>query len=411
MKIVRPLCSKVINLYQFLLRTVPKIMASSSLMTAYAADLRQSEERYSRLYNDTPVMLHSIDHGGRLVSVSNYWLETLGYERSEVLGRISTEFYTPASRAYASEVILPEFFRTGSCKEVSYQIVKKTGEILDVLLSAIAERDSAGKVIRSLAVMVDVTERKRAEEEIKRLNADLAARAADLEDVNRELDAFNYTVAHDLRQPLNAIGINCQAINILCGDQLQEECKGYVQEAYNGTLRMNQLINALLNFSRMVHVEPTREMVDMCVLAHEVATALKLTEPGRQVAFRIANGIMAYGDADLLRVVLDNLIGNAWKYTAQQEETVIEFGVTTVGEETAYFVSDNGPGFDMADTKKLFDPFQRIAGKTEFAGHGIGLATVERIIRRHGGRVWAEGAPGKGATFVFCLASYSSRAT
>ncbi len=369
-------------------------------------NLRHSEDRYSRLYNDTPVMLHSIDHNGRLVSVSNYWLETLGYESSEVLGRISTEFYTEESRSYATEVVLPEFFRTGSCKEVPYQIVKKNGDILDVLLSATAERNSQGKVVRSLAVMVDVTERKRAEEEIKRLNIDLAARAAELEDANRELNTFNYTVAHDLRQPLNVIGISCQAIDVLFGDQLQEECREYVRKAYGSALRVNQLIEDLLNFSRMVHFEPVRKMVDMSALAREVATTLKLVEPERQVDVRIADGVWAYGDASLLRVVLDNLIGNSWKYTAQQKKAVIEFGMTTVGEETAYFVRDNGPGFDMADAEKLFVPFQRIAGKAEFAGHGIGLATVERIIRRHGGRVWAEGAPGKGATFIFqCLSS------
>ena len=365
--------------------------------------LRHSEERYRRLYKDTPVMLHSIDPGGRLVSVSNCWLETLGYEKSEVLGRLLTEFFTAASRSYATEVVFPEFFRTGSCKEVPYRVVKKNGDIMDVLLSATAELDSEGKVVRSLAVMVDVTERKRAEEEIKRLNSDLAARAAELEDANRELDAFNYTVAHDLRQPLNVIGINCQAIDILCGDQLQEECKDYVQKAYNGTLRMNQLIDDLLNFSRMVHVEPVREMVDMCALAHEVATVLKLTEPERQVDFRIADGILAYGDADLLRVVLDNLIGNAWKYTGMREKAVIEFGVTDIGGVPTYFVRDNGKGFDKANTDKLFAPFQRLPGDGKYRGFGIGLATVERIILRHGGRVWAEGEPDKGATFRFTI--------
>ena len=140
-------------------------------------ELRRSEERYRRLYNDTPVMLHSIDHEGRLVSVSNYWLETLGYTRDEVLGRKTSEFLTEASKRYAKEVVLPAFFQTGSCHEVAYQFVKKNGEVLDILLSAIAERNDEGEVIRSLAVMIDVTERKRAEKEIEKLNADLAARA------------------------------------------------------------------------------------------------------------------------------------------------------------------------------------------------------------------------------------------
>jgi PAS domain S-box-containing protein len=366
-------------------------------------ELRHSEERYRRLYNDTPVMLHSIDQDGRLISVSNYWLETLGYERSEVLGRISTEFLTAASRSYATEVVIPEFFRIGFSKEVPYQMVKNNGEILDVLLSSIAERDSDGTVVRSLAVMVDVTERKRMAEEIERLNTDLATRAAELEVANRELEAFNYSVAHDLRQPLNIISSYCQVIMELCGDQLDEQCKGYLQGSYEGTLRMNMLIEALLNFSRMGHVEPRRETVDLSAMAHEVAAELKLAEPGRRVTFLIADGVSANGDASLLRVVLDNLLGNAWKYTGMREEAVIEFGATESDGNKAYCVRDNGAGFDMANADKLFTPFRRLPGAEEWRGFGIGLATVERIVRCHGGKVWADGEPGKGATFYFTL--------
>jgi PAS domain S-box-containing protein len=179
-------------------------------------ELRLSEERYRRLYNQTPVMLHSIDDDGRLVSVSDYWLETLGYERSEVLGRRTTEFLTESSRHYATEAILPDFFLTGSCKEVPYRFVKKNGEALDVLLSAIAERNDEGEVVRSLAVMVDVTDRKRAEEEIEQLNTDLAARAIALENANRELEAFSYSVSHDLRKPLTVISGYSQVIRETC---------------------------------------------------------------------------------------------------------------------------------------------------------------------------------------------------
>jgi PAS domain S-box-containing protein len=368
-------------------------------------ELRHGEERYRRLYNETPVMLHSIDHDGRLVSVSNYWLETLGYERSEVLGRISTDFHTETSRSYATEVVLPEFFRTGSCKNVPYQLVKKNGEIMDVLLSAIAERDSEGKVVRSLAVSIDVTDRKRAEEEIARLNVTLAARAAELEDANRELETFNYTVAHDLRQPLNAIGLNCQALDLLCGTSLSKECKGYIQGSYEGTLRMNQMIEALLNFSIMAHAQLSRGRVDLSSMAKAVAAELQGAKAARLVTFQIAEGISTDGDPSLLRVVLDNLLGNAWKYTAKQEKAVIEFGVKEIDGVPAYFVRDNGAGFDKTDEDKLFLPFQRLPGAEECKGFGIGLATVERIIRRHGGKIWAEGEPGKGAAFFFTLAT------
>jgi signal transduction histidine kinase len=243
----------------------------------------------------------------------------------------------------------------------------------------------------------EVAERVEAQGLLKGANAELG-------EANRELEAFNYTVAHDLRQPLNIICSYCQAIGELCGDKLDELCRGYLRETYEGALRMSSLIDALLNFSRMARVELRRETVDLSVTARAVAGELERTGEQRRVTFRFADGIMAEGDGRLLRVVLTNLIGNAWKYSANREEAVIEFGTHKVGRETACFVRDNGPGFAMADAEKLFVPFQRAANQ-EFAGHGIGLATVERIIRRHGGRVWAEGEPGQGATFYFTLPS------
>jgi PAS domain S-box-containing protein len=265
-------------------------------------------------------------------------------------------------------------------------------------------REDIGSHIILLA-MEDITERKFAEEQIKILNTSLAARASELEEANRELETFNYSVAHDLRTPLTAINGTCQAIQALCGDMLDEQCKGYLQMAYEGTLRMNRLIEALLQFAHLARVEPKRGQVELSSLALEVATELKLSEPQRQVTFRVADGVMVDGDANLLRVVLDNLLGNAWKYTAMREGAVIEFGVIEIDGESACFVRDNGAGFDMKDVEKLFIPFQRLPGAEEFRGFGIGLPTVERIIRRHGGRIWAESEPGKGATFYFTLAN------
>jgi signal transduction histidine kinase len=168
---------------------------------------------------------------------------------------------------------------------------------------------------------------------------------------------------------------------------------------------MNQLIDTLLNFSRLAHAELHREPFDLSAMAHEIAAELEQAEPARRVTFRIAEGIPVDGDAKLVRVVMENLLGNAWKYTGAREEAVIEFGMADFDGKPAFFVRDNGPGFTMADAEKLFIPFQRLPGSDEFKGHGIGLATVERIIRRHGGRVWAEGEPGKGATFYFTLGS------
>jgi light-regulated signal transduction histidine kinase (bacteriophytochrome) len=225
----------------------------------------------------------------------------------------------------------------------------------------------------------------------------------DLETVNRELEAFNYTVAHDLRKPLTVINGYCQIIREMYGDKVDEKCRGYLQEAYDGTLSMNRLIDALLNFSRMGHVKPSRVDVDLSAMANEVAAELKLAEPERRVTFMISEGVGAHGDAALLRVLLDNLLGNAWKYTGMREEAVIEFGVMEIDRKTVYFVRDSGAGFDKANADKLFLPFQRLPGAEKCRGFGIGLATVERIVKRHGGMVWAEGEPGKGATFYFSL--------
>ena len=366
-------------------------------------ELRQSEERYRRLYNETPVMLHSIDHDRRLVSVSNYWLESLGYERSEVLGRRSTEFHTEESRRYAEEVVYPEFFRTGSCKDVPYRLVKKNGEIMDVLLSAIAERNDEGQVVRSLAVMIDVTESKKAEEEIEKLNADLTTRAIELENANREMESFSYSVSHDLRTPLTVISGYCQVIRELCALHLNEQCLGFIQEIEDGAGRMNELIDTLLNLCGLARRELQWEEVDLSGIAHLVAADLTLTALERRVSFQITNGISVNGDAKLLRVVLENLLGNAWKYTANRNEAIIEFGLVDINGKAACFVRDNGAGFDMTAADKLFMPFQRLHAGSQYQGHGIGLATVERIIRRHGGRIWAKGEPEKGATFWFTL--------
>lgn len=247
-----------------------------------------------------------------------------------------------------------------------------------------------------------IRQRDRAEQEIVTLNRNLLAQTRELEAANAELEAFNYSVSHDLRKPLSVINGYCQVIWELFGDKLDERCRGYITEMYEGSLRMNRLIDTLLNFSRTMSVEMHPEMVDLSGMAKMVAAGLEMAEPERRVVFRIAEGVTAGGDASLLQIVLDNLIGNAWKYTAKQEETVITFGVTEVDGAPAYYVRDNGPGFDIADTEELFIPFRRLPG-TDAEGHGIGLATVKRIIQRHGGKVWAEGKPGKGATFYFTL--------
>jgi PAS domain S-box-containing protein len=287
--------------------------------------------------------------------------------------------------------------------EIEHRIIQKSsGEIRYVHEKCQHSRDENGMIIHSMGMVHDITERKRREKEIDRLNADLEARAGELEDANRELEAFNFTVAHDLCKPLTVINGYSEVLIELC-DNLDEQALGYLREIQDGTLRMSQLIEALLDFSRLSHAEICRDRVDLSALAQTAAAELKLADPERRVTIRIEEGMVVNGDASLLRVVMNNLAGNAWKYTDIRDEAIIEIGTTLIDGIMTCFVRDNGTGFDLADAGTLFTPFKRLKGTEDTRGFGIGLATVERIISRHGGRVWAEGEPSKGATFYFTL--------
>jgi PAS domain S-box-containing protein len=289
-----------------------------------------------------------------------------------------------------------------SAYNVHYRIIRPDGITRVIHARGVAVIDNAGKTVRMIGTAQDVTERREMEEKLEILNTELSTHATELEAANIELEAFNYMVAHDLRKPLSNINGYSQVIRNFCVER-NEECREYIREIYDATLRMNRLIDTLLKFSRTLRVEMRHGTVDLSGIAREVAVSLERTEPERRVSFRIADGIVADGDAKLLNIVMENLIDNAWKYSGNIEKTVIEFGVTEKEGKPVYFIRNNGQGFDMAYAEKLFIPFQRLPGTEEIMGHGIGLATVERIIRRHGGRIWAESEPGKGATFYFNL--------
>jgi light-regulated signal transduction histidine kinase (bacteriophytochrome) len=249
----------------------------------------------------------------------------------------------------------------------------------------------------------EVEARKRAEEEIRELNQTLSRRAAELEVANKELESFAYSVSHDLRAPLRHItGFGKMLLDDYAGD-LDEHGRGYVETMCQAGLRMGQLISDLLNLSRVARAEIRREPVDLSKFAELIMLDLRNEEPERQVETVIAPGISAHGDARLMRIVLDNLLGNAWKFTAKCPGAKIEFGTERHKEGPVYFVRDNGAGFDARYVERLFSPFQRLHKNEEFPGTGIGLATVQRIVHRHGGRVWAEGAVDQGATFYFSL--------
>jgi len=363
--------------------------------------LRKSELKLSKIFHTVPALIGITTVAeGRCIDINETGLRTLGYRREEIVGRTTLELGIWESKS-ARDRVIHALKENGMVRDMEVNFRGRDGRTFTGLFSAELVDFNGDQYM--LSIVTDITERKRMEEEIERLNTDLAARAFELEAANRELEAFNYTVAHDLRKPLTVVNGYCQALTEMCGGRLDEACKGYLREAYDGTLRMNQLIDALLKFSHFAHVELRRESVNLSAVANEVAAELQLSEPERRVTFNIAEGAVVNGDANLLRVVLDNVLGNAWKYTDMQEEAVIEFGVTQIDGRPACFVRDNGVGFAMADAEKLFLPFQRLPGAKEFKGFGIGLATVARIIERHGGRIWGEGEPGKGATFCFTL--------
>ena len=375
------------------------------------AALRDSEGRFRTAFDSAATAMALVSPEGRYMQVNRAFCEMLGYSEQELLALDFRAVTLPEDVAAFAELR-----RRALAGEIQrYQIEKryrhKDGRVVWVELTSALHRDDDGRVMYNISHMQDITERKRvvdalraSEEEVRRINADLLQRAAELEAANRELESFSYSVSHDLRGPLRAMAGFSHALVEDYAAQLDPRARDFLGRIRAGALRISDLLDALLELARVTRAEMKRETVDLSLLARAHAHELARQHPERAVGFVIADGAVVQGDARLLGALMHNLLDNAWKFTERRERATIEFGVARQPDgRTAYFVRDNGAGFDMAYAGKLFTAFQRLHSQAEYPGTGIGLASVQRIAQRHGGKVWAEGEPGRGATFYFTL--------
>lgn len=356
--------------------------------------------------------LHSfiiMDREGRVQEFNPTAEQTFGYSRDEVLGKEMAPLIIPPVMREEHRKGLERYLETGQEQVLGRRIemtaMKADGSEFPAEMG-ITRIDTEGVPIFS-AFIADITESKRAEEEIRNLNADLEQRVKDrtaqLELANSELESFCYSVSHDLRAPLRAIDGFSEALIEDLPDDLPKQTAHYLERIRSATLRMGHLIDDLLDLSKVTRSGVTFTEVDMGTMASEVVETLRQQEPGREMEVSIWENMTVMGDARLLRVALENLVGNAWKFTRDTEAPRIEIGSMRLEDKSVYFVRDNGAGFDMKYADKLFGAFQRLHRMDEYPGTGIGLATVQRIVHRHGGKVWAEASPGKGAVFYFSL--------
>ncbi len=362
-----------------------KVVADATLQRAQTNLQRDAFERFFSLSLDM-MCIQTADARFERVSPS---FDALGHTPGDLLGMPLLDFIHPDDAAATRSALerrtrgeTVRFENRFRCKDGAYR-----------WLSWVSGPDSAGTLY---SVVRDVTDTRRSQEA-------LALAKDNAEAASRELESFSYSVAHDLRTPLRSIDGFSQALLEDFDDKLDADGKRYLSFIRQSAQHMAHLIDDLLALSRITRAELRRAPVDLSALAHAVFARLQRADPERTVTVSVEEGLCCLGDARLLGVVLDNLLSNAWKFTARRENAHIEVGAEVIDGRVAYFVRDNGAGFDMAYADKLFGVFQRLHRADEFEGTGVGLATVQRVLRRHGGRVWAEGADDKGATYRFTL--------
>jgi PAS domain S-box-containing protein len=328
-----------------------------------------------------------------------------GWSAQEARGQVISKLINEEDRTFqsASEQVITTGEWRGELKQQ-----RKDGRVLWVEGNWTLVLDDAGKPVSFFAIYTDITKRRAAQMELQQLNLELEGRVhlrtAQLEKANRDLESFSYSVSHDLRAPLGTITGFSQLLAKTDEDKISEKGKHYLGRIRNGAKQMGELIEGLLSLAQMSHQPVDVQEVDLSLLARRVEQACREREPERQVQLHIQDGLNARGDPRLLMTVMQNLLGNAWKFSARQEQARIDVGRDTgVDGQPHYFVKDNGAGFDMAQAEKLFGTFERLHSQAEFSGTGVGLATVQRVVQRHGGRVWAESQVNEGATFYFTL--------
>jgi len=369
--------------------------------------LRESEARFKAVSEYSHNSICLINEAGKIFWVNEAFLELGGYSREYMLEAASfVQFLAPESINFVTRNFSKFIQKEAYEHHYRFFFMRSDGQKRLCEKHMTDYESRSGERILAIS-MVDITEREQAQEQVRQLNRELEQRVNDrtalLTAANQELEAFSYSVSHDLRAPLRALdGFSAVLLEDYAG-QLDEQAQKYLTRIRESSLRMGQLINDLLDLSRVTRAEFTRQPLDLSGLAQTIANELKSQAPQRQVEVNISPNMRVEGDANLIRILLENLLHNAFKFTGKCEQAAIQLGMLEQAGERVYFVRDNGAGFNMAYATKLFTPFQRLHGAQEYPGTGIGLSIVQRIIARHGGRIWPESGIGKGSTFYFTL--------